>query len=134
MKTLRRILLVDDDEVANFLSERLLRRENLADNIAIARHGAEALRLLSAEIPPPVPELILLDIKMPVMDGFEFLEAYQRMDGKPSPEPLIVMLSSSLNPQDIDRAMANGATKFMDKPLTSEKLRELWAGHFREAA
>ena len=81
MNSYQTILLVEDDETTNFLHRRLLNRMAAADNIAQAGNGEEAINYLRtlAAGPGHTPLLILLDIKMPVMDGFEFLEAFEKM-------------------------------------------------------
>jgi CheY-like chemotaxis protein len=113
------ILLVDDDYVNNFLTERLLRRSNIAREIKAVRNGEEALTYLSEE-KNKFPELILLDIKMPEMDGIGFLKNFKNMvlDKKVK----VILLTGSINPQD-KRILENmGFPDLIQKPFTEEKL------------
>lgn len=128
MKRLLCILLVDDDEVANFLNLRLLRKAGVAEEIAVVQHGRQALEFIQArtEEESVCPQLIFLDVKMPVMDGFEFLERYLGKEGKRENCAPVVMLSSSINPKDVTRAMDSGASLFLDKPLSAEKIARVW--------
>jgi CheY-like chemotaxis protein len=74
------ILLVDDDPVNNFLNQRLLENLAVADQLMVALNGQEAFALLEQHCPDVAcPALILLDVNMPVMNGFEFLFAYQQL-------------------------------------------------------
>ncbi len=129
---LEAILLVDDDEIANFLHTRLLKREDVANELLVAKHGREALSILDSRQAQnlPYPELILLDIKMPVMDGIHFLEVYAAIRETLVRQPRIIMLTSSMNQRDIEEAMAAGADAFLDKPLTSEKIQALREQYF----
>ncbi|RDC58851.1 response regulator [Adhaeribacter pallidiroseus] len=92
-------LLVDDDTTANFLNKRLFQKLDVAEKLLVALNGLEALQLLQANCPgPECPQLILLDINMPVMDGFEFLKAYEQLELAQRQSVVIIMLTTSLNP------------------------------------
>src|SRR5438128_1021048 len=103
------ILLVDDDEPTNYLNKLILEEVNCAQNIKVAENGSSALQYLESsdtENPEhPCPELIFLDINMPAMNGWEFLEKYSQLDKRHKANVIVVMLTTSLNPDD--RAMAN---------------------------
>jgi len=129
MKRLNAILLIDDNETSNFLNERLLRRLNLTDHILVLSNGKQALDYLEnlsrqggqADLKP---ELILLDINMPVLDGFEFLELFQQLDARFRQGIHIAMLSTSNHPQDTGKASTFQA-HYLTKPLTIEKVEAL---------
>jgi CheY-like chemotaxis protein len=128
MKPLDRILLVDDDAVTNMLHRRVIERSGRARAIDVATDGQEALDILRTDIAlgRPLPELIFLDINMPGMGGFEFLEHYANLDIAPDEQLIIVMLSTSLLQADHARAEADpNVHSFCDKPLRVEKLLEL---------
>ena len=126
------IILVDDDDVANYVHESLIEDADIANQVLTAENGREALALITeqASQPDSCPSLIFLDINMPVMNGFGFLEAYRRLEDELPQPVIIVMLTSSLNPDDLERARRAGASDFLDKPLTSDKLREVVDKHF----
>ncbi|MDQ3290946.1 MAG: response regulator [Bacteroidota bacterium] len=125
MEQLNKVLVVDDDTVARFLIERILTKENFSKQILTASNGKEALEILnnlgSSEA---YPELIFLDIKMPVMDGFEFLEALQHSDLGSLPTK-IVLLTSSHNPQDLERAKSYPIAAYLVKPLMRKSLSSI---------
>lgn len=133
MRKLNGILLIDDDDTSNFLNRRLLERLNITDNIKVFQNGKKAFDYLysvsnnhydanSSEYFKP--ELILLDINMPVMNGFEFLELYQRFDPNFRQHTLMVLLTTSNHPRDTNRAQQFDV-EYLTKPLTEEKLGEL---------
>ncbi len=132
MQKLDCIILVDDDEVTNYVHESVIEDADAAKDVRVAEDGQQALNLLQEleAKESPCPNLIFLDINMPVMNGFEFLNAYQQMKGQFKQPVIIVMLTSSLNTQDVARARAAGATDFLDKPLTPEKLNKVLDEHF----
>jgi CheY-like chemotaxis protein len=125
------VLLVDDDETSLFLSDLLLLKHRIADHTHSAANGEVALEylqsVLEADPEPPAhkPNLILLDINMPIMDGFEFLEAWNALDFSGKEKVRIVMLTSSSNPRDLDAAEQYGVHGFLNKPLTRDKILNL---------
>ncbi|WP_298843709.1 response regulator [uncultured Roseobacter sp.] len=123
-----KILLVDDDRVTNLLNERLISKAEVADRIEVETDGAAALEHLQrahrSEIAPP--DLIFLDINMPRMSGFEFLEAYRELPEMQRNRHMIVMLSTSELQRDFARAEADpNVYRFVPKPLQKEQLEAL---------
>lgn len=126
------ILLVDDDDTTNYLNQALLRRLALTDTILVAGNGQEALDLLHTHCElstsPTCPALILLDMKMPRLNGFEFLQAYaQRSARNPA---VVVMLTTSLNPHDVAQMQGLPIAGYLTKPLTRDKLNQVLQQHF----
>lgn len=127
MKSLNSILLVDDDDVARFLMMRVIKKVVREQPILTATNGQEALEVLNQVCTTDVcPELILLDINMPQMDGFEFLSALQKSALATLPLK-IVMLTSSANPLDVARANSYRIDGYLQKPLTEDKLKTILA-------
>lgn len=127
------ILLVDDDEVTNFLHKKILKEADVAEHILVALNGEEALDILRnvsdyKESGYPQPELIFLDINMPRMNGWEFIEEYQKLDESIKGNLLVVMLTVSLNPaEEIKASKLPAITAFRSKPLTVEMVNKLIA-------
>ena len=127
---LKCVLLVDDDEAVNFINRMVLSRVDCAERIDIAENGMEAIRYLEAQAVQgaPQPELIFLDINMPLLNGWEFLDKYIELKEKLQAEASIVMLTTSSNPDDRSRAESMTEVKaFVSKPLTVEKLEGIMA-------
>ncbi|MBH8558103.1 response regulator [Hymenobacter negativus] len=133
MQKLACVLLVDDDSTTNYLNQLLLKRLNVAEQILVAINGKEALDLLHVHCQTPFadcPVLILLDVKMPVMDGFAFLEAYEQLPAAQRQATTIVMLTTSLHPRDVERVEHLNIGGFFNKPLNREKVDEILKKHF----
>jgi CheY-like chemotaxis protein len=134
MNPYQTILLVEDDETTNFLHRRLLNRMAAADNIAQAGNGEEAINYLRTHAAGPghTPLLILLDIKMPVMDGFEFLEAFEKLTNELNPDIRVIMLSSSVSPVDLARMKKfPSVSGYYSKPLSEEIVQKIMAEKLR---
>jgi CheY-like chemotaxis protein len=132
MPILKSILLVDDDKVTNYLHKVLLQQLKLADNIEIRQNGREALDLIEEKLAAGQHfELILLDIKMPVLDGFEFLDQAKKLKDFNPEKSRIVMLSTSTNPKDIEKIKEAGITDYLNKPLSPEKVQDILRKHFK---
>ena len=135
MPKFAKVLLVDDDSTATYLHSQLLRRLEVAEELLVARNGVEALQTLEqtcTEAAESVgPLLILLDVNMPVMNGLEFLETYQQHPLAQQCPTVIVVLTSSTHPRDLERIKALPvAADILTKPLTSEKVQALLQRHF----
>jgi CheY-like chemotaxis protein len=130
MKKFHCILLVDDDFTSNFLSRMVIEGTQVADHIHTAQNGQEALQFvlehcfnLQNTEKNDCPDLILLDINMPVMDGFGFLEEFSKLQRVRNRNISVVMLTSSANRKDMQRAEEYNVTGYLDKPLTEEKIK-----------
>lgn len=132
MKKFRRILLVDDDETSNFLTQLVIEEMSLASDVIVKVDGASALQFLrenclaSGCVVGGCPDLILLDINMPIMSGLEVLEELQKVGGETLLHTNVVMLTSSVAPKDVEVATRLGVKAYLDKPLTEEKVHALF--------
>lgn len=130
---LKNILLVDDDEATNYIHKRVIMQMNCAENVVVKDSGIDALQYLKTETEGkyPQPDLIFLDVNMPAMDGWEFLEEYNNLTEDQLAKSIIVMLTTSLNPDDRDKAntipLISG---FLSKPLTEEKMEQVQQNFF----
>lgn len=133
MKKLSKILLIDDSEADNYIHVRRLNKAAIAEEIVIKYNGREGINYLkgiTASVPPR-PELIFLDINMPVMNGWEFLDEYERMPESKKGRTLVTMLTTS--GADTDRKQAAGyksIDEYLEKPLTQDKIDAIIASHF----
>jgi CheY-like chemotaxis protein len=130
------VLLVDDDNTTNFLNQALLKRLDVAEHLLVALDGEQALNQLRQHCDPPsstCPVLILLDVNMPGMNGLEFLEAYQQLPLARQNSVVVVMLTTSLHPRDVQRVEQLGIVAgFVSKPLTADKINNILQTHFAD--
>jgi len=117
-------LLIDDNYIDNFVTRRILEGSNFADKVIVTQSASEAIQSLrSGNVQPDV---IFLDIRMPLMGGFEFLQEYEKIDIQGKADIKIFMLSSSLDPADMKKSINNKfITQFIHKPLTQKALDEI---------
>lgn len=138
MKQLDCILFIDDNQHTNFLNKRLVNKLALARNVFAVSNGKEGLDFLTNQgsfvqngTKYPKPGLIFLDINMPVMDGWEFLQNYRNLDPQQKGDVMIIMLTTSPNPDDMAKAVAlpevNG---FERKPLSAEMMLNIMNKYF----
>ena len=124
-KKFKSILLIDDNVADNRFNQIILEEMDVADNIQIAESGEDALNILSGS-DASSPDLILLDINMPKMNGWEFLEAYKKLNLQPDKKETIIVLSTSKNPEDRKKAEAiSSVAEFDIKPLTPAMLKKI---------
>jgi CheY-like chemotaxis protein len=117
-------LLIDDNYIDNFVTRRILESSNFADKVIVSQSATEAIDLLQKG--SVMPDVIFLDIRMPLMGGFEFLQEYDKIDISNKKDIKIFMLSSSLDPTDMRKSMNNKyITNFIHKPLTQKALDEI---------
>jgi CheY-like chemotaxis protein len=117
-------LLIDDNYIDNFVTRRILESSNFADEVIVSQSGIDAINSLRAgEI---IPDVIFLDIRMPMMGGFEFLQEYDKLEIEGKKNIKIFMLSSSLDPVDLRKSTNNKyITQFVHKPLTQKTLDDI---------
>ncbi len=132
MTKLKCIALVDDDQTTNFLNKRLIESKGVADKVLIFKNGNEAIEHFSKldTSSDLRPQLVLLDINMPVMNGFEFLDAYNNLGDSQKADQVVVMLSSSEQPDDKMEAQKRGVEEYLSKPLTEDNLKAILAKYY----
>ena len=118
----QRILLVDDEEVSNFLAKKLIERSKDGCHIDTVNNGDEALNFINERHASnrPLPDFIFLDLNMPILDGFGFLDAFNQLAIPQKEKIRIFIVSSSLDHNDSIKAKELGATQFISKPLNTQ--------------
>ena len=129
------VMLIDDNEIDNLINQKMIESAAICQHILVhtgARSAIEFLRnveKLSGAITDAkklIPNIILLDIDMPLMDGFQFLEEFDKLSDVVKQDLRIVMLTSSMNPNDLSRAKKSKfVSKYLNKPLTIDSLLQL---------
>ena len=127
MKKLKNILLIDDDEITCYLTNSFFEAMEIFDEVYCVHDGLEALEYLQQLSEEDYPDLIFLDIHMPVMNGFEFLESLEKYEDINTKKLYIVMLTTSDHKFDKDKASSFGniIKCFITKPLTADRINEL---------
>ncbi|MEE4176665.1 MAG: response regulator [Bacteroides sp.] len=122
------LLLIDDSEIDNLVNQRIIEKNAFAAKIIIkksARAGLDYLTETLCSDPDALPDLIFLDIRMPDIDGFGFLDAFAKLDETIRKHCKIAMLSSSIDADDHRKAIENPfVIKFLNKPLSASVLNE----------
>ena len=119
-------LLIDDNYIDNFVTSKILESGNFAEKIVILQSPTQALEAL--RLGTVHPDFIFLDIRMPEMSGFEFLDEYEKISIENKDAIKIYMLSSSLDPTDIKKSLVNKyVCQFIHKPVTHKGLEEIFS-------
>ena len=116
-------MLIDDNSDDNFYYQRVIKKQNLADTVIAMTDAIDALDYLKRQDPAaPLPDMIFLDINMPGMNGWEFLQEYQKLQFRTR----IIILTTSENPDDKAKAMATGiVSDFRTKPISKEMIQAI---------
>ncbi len=126
------VMLIDDNEIDNLINQKMIEAANIAEHIYThtgARSAIEFLRnleKLDKETKNVMPEVIFLDIDMPLMDGFQFLDEFDKLSEGTKKKCKVVMLTSSINPQDVNKSKRYSyVKKYINKPLSQDNLVNL---------
>jgi CheY-like chemotaxis protein len=124
MAVFKNVCIIDDDDLFIILTREILKDENFAEHICDFEDGREALAYLKSTADKDLPEVLFLDINMPMLDGWEIMVAIKELGYQNKMK--IYITSSSINPIDLKKAEENPSIKgFLSKPLDPEKLREI---------
>ncbi len=130
-KKFRTVMLIDDNEIDNLINQKMIEAASVTENIYThtgAKSAIEFLRNMERlDVAEQVlPDVIFLDIDMPLMDGFQFLDEFEKLSNVAKKKCKIVMLTSSINPQDFNRSKKYTNVKlYLNKPLSHESIIKL---------
>lgn len=128
VKTIDLVMLVDDNDTDNFISKRIIEITRFARRVEVKSSGKGALDYIkeNENSPENLPNIIFLDINMPIVDGFVFLYEFEKFNEMVRNKCKVIILSSSDNKRDIDKIVNNNhVIKFITKPLTEVVLDEI---------
>jgi CheY-like chemotaxis protein len=128
MKPIEILALVDDDDTFVFITKKIIEKNSDVKEIKTFSNGLDALNYLKENINDSyqLPEVIFLDLSMPIMDGWQFLDGFVNIESPNAKKIIIYICSSSISPYDVDRAKSISAvTDYIIKPITKDKLIEI---------
>ena len=121
----KKVMIIDDDDCSRLLVEKLIKKFDFADEVVKCTTAIEGLNYLSTNS-FALPEIIFLDINMPVVNGFEFLDRFEKLSNPSKGHCAIIMLSSSVDKAEIERAETDKRVRvFLSKPLTPPNLKAI---------
>jgi CheY-like chemotaxis protein len=123
-----KVLLIDDNDIDNFINERMITTSNFSKTVLVKNSAQSALEYLRnlKQGTDQMPQVIFLDLNMPVMDGFDFLNEYEKLHDEIKNCCKIIVLSSSISLEDINRASTNPyVRKYLNKPLGEKYLQAI---------
>ena len=126
--------IIDDDDIFRFIMKKQLMNQNLADEIFTFENGEEAIEFLEENRSDEfqIPDVIFLDINMPIMDGWDFVSRFDKLKPDLPKSVVIYMISSSVDDRDIVRAKNTDLIKeYVIKPLDKEKITQLMQGTYQ---
>ena len=121
----QKVMVVDDNEIDRYIAEGVIIKNRFSEKVIVAESAADALSFIEAHADKPgeLPQVIFLDINMPEMNGFDFLDRYEKLPGQVKKNCIIMMLTTSLDSSDKKAASENKyVSMFLNKPLNKEKL------------
>jgi CheY-like chemotaxis protein len=124
--------IIDDDKIYVNLVRKIIEIKKLSKNLIIFKNGREALEYfqknLSSLSEDSLPEIIFLDLNMPIMDGWEFLNEFIKIKNELSKKIQLYVVSSSIDPRDLERAKSfNMVTDYLIKPIELKKFEKIFA-------
>ncbi|WP_375561784.1 response regulator [Bernardetia sp. OM2101] len=126
MAQFKHVCIIDDDPIYTFTTRKIMELGNFSNYIEVFKNGKEAINALKPRVKmnENIPEVIFLDLNMPIMDGWQFLDEFTMPDTK---EITIYIVSSSIDPADIERAKKYSlVSNYVIKPITSDDLKKLF--------
>lgn len=129
MNRIKSLTLIDDDDVFVFLTKKVIEETNLVDLIKVFENGLDAINYLkqNKDNAESLPEIILLDLSMPIMNGWQFLDEFVSLNPNIGKKITIYICSSSISPDDVEKAKSiNEVTDYIIKPITKDKLIDLF--------
>ena len=130
-KKYRTVMLIDDNEIDNLINQKMIEAASVTEHIYTHTGAKSAIEFLKnmekLEMADQVlPDLIFLDIDMPLMDGFQFLDEFEKLSNVAKKKCKIVMLTTSINPQDFNRSKKyENVRLYLNKPLSHESIAKL---------
>lgn len=128
MKKIDTFCIIDDDDIYQFTTSLLLKKTDLVNKIIVFSNGLKAINFLKEEMgnKENIPDILFLDVNMPVMDGWEFLEEYLLIKSMLPKTVVIYMVSSSVDERDVLKAKSISALSgYMVKPISSQNIMEV---------
>lgn len=128
MKLIKTIAIIDDDDIFVYITKKAVEQTNIIQQIKVFGNGKDAIDYLKENCSNPdlLPEIILLDLSMPIMDGWQFLDEYTKIKPKIGKKIIIYIVTSSISPEDMRKAKnIDAVSDFIIKPITKDKLIEI---------
>ncbi|MGB0931619.1 MAG: response regulator [Chitinophagales bacterium] len=131
MKQINSVLLVEDNEITNFYNKHLFTKNGYVTDVQIATNGKKALDYLKGVDINSKPALILLDLNMPVMNGFEFLDEFEKLEEELREGIIICILTTSLHEEDLEKAKDYAfISQYCKKPLSASQIKNILTAYF----
>lgn len=128
MKLIKTIAIIDDDDIFVYITKKAIEQTNIVQQVKVFGNGKDAIDFFkeNADNPELLPEIILLDLSMPIMDGWQFLDEYTKIKSKIGKKIIVYIVTSSISPDDMRKAKKiDAVSDFIIKPITKDKLIEI---------